>query len=120
MVQEHLLILLCSGIQTDSDNLHFSETSRVRQCPQVLICHPLLSSWVEFNYPTNLGIAMPDVGYADPDISNGRIWCIPERAGKQFGEMGLETGHETGDRKFVMSSSEPDVTPQSPRTFGHL
>ena len=60
--QEHLLILLCSQIHTDSDNLHSNETWRARQCPQVFICHhPLLSSWVEFNYPTTLGVAMPDV-----------------------------------------------------------
>lgn len=63
MFQEHLLILLCLQIYTNSDNLHSNETLRARQCPQVFICHPLLSSWVEFNYPTNLGVAMPDVGY---------------------------------------------------------
>lgn len=63
MFQEHLLILLCSQISTNSDNLHSDKTSRARQCPQVLICHPLWSSWVEFNYPTNLGVALPDVGY---------------------------------------------------------
>jgi hypothetical protein len=72
MFREHSLILLCSQICTNSNNLHSNETSRARQCPQVFICHPLLRSWVEFNYPTNLGVAMPDVG-TDPDISNERI-----------------------------------------------
>ena len=77
--QEHLLILLCSWIHTDSDNLHSNETSRTRQCPQEFICHPLLSSWVEFNYPTNLGVAMPDIGYW-PRHFKWKDLCIPERA----------------------------------------
>lgn len=55
---------------------------------------------------------MPDVG-TDPDIPNGRIWCIPERAGEAgsgAGTLERRTGHDTGDLKFVVGSSEPDVT----------
>lgn len=89
-----LLILLCLGIHTHSDHLHSNETSRARQCPQVFIWHPLLSSWVEFNYPTNLGVAVPDVGYW-PRHFRWKDLSLPERAGK----ADLRGGTLKGEKK---------------------
>lgn len=95
--QEHLLILLCSWIHTDSDNLHSNETSRARQCPQVFICQPLLSSWVEFNYPTNLGVAMPDIGYWPRHFKWKNLVHSRESSLGRWNS-------ETGDVKCVVSS----------------
>lgn len=87
-------------IHTNSDNLHSNETFRARQCPQVFICHPLLSFWVEFNYPTNLGVALPDVEYWPRGFKWKSSW-IPKRMGNSTWE---EKGCKTGDLKSVMSS----------------
>lgn len=115
MFQEHLLILLCLQIYTNSDNLHSNETSRARQCPQVFICHPLLRSWVEFNYPTNLGVATPDVG-DQPGDSHGRSWYVREKAGKADVEGRTLSGRK-GEMKLGAQSWMGLLKPQESKVI---
>lgn len=63
MFQDHSLILLCSQYTQIVIICTQMKLSELGSALRYSFATPLSSFWVEFNYPTNLGVALPDVEY---------------------------------------------------------
>lgn len=70
------------------------------KCPRVFICHPLLSSWVEFNYPPNFGVCARCWDW--PRHFEWEAVYIPENPRKaRPGERGSEAANGPEMCKFL-------------------